>query len=472
MTTSFPAPSFRGQAADFHPEFSSFRDPSGFLFWDKGAIYRVVGLSYKNEFERASESGLYESCVREGLLLPFDVEEGNFNFDHVYKVLKPQLITQITYPYEWCFDQLKDAALLTLQVHRRALRHGMVLKDASAYNVQFVDGKPCLIDHLSFGDLSDYGMWPAYGQFCRHFLAPLALMAYADLHLHKLLQIHIDGIPLDLASRLLPFSTRLNLGMQMHLHLHARMVAKYGGGGKKISVKTLTPGQLGGIADSLEKVVGRFTLPNQTTEWGAYYSATNYSDQAFEAKKAAILDMVNQVKPKVVWDMGGNDGSFSRLISPLVEHILCVDVDPVAVNQNYLTCKKEGIQNVLPVIVDCTNPSPAIGFANKERRSLEERASADLILGLALIHHLVISNNVPLTYIPRYLSRLGKYLIIEFVPKSDSQVKKLLMNRKDIFADYTEDRFREVFSSDFSILQEQAIPHSDRKLFLMQRHGP
>ena len=194
-------------------EFSSFRDPSGFVFTSGGDIFRSVDRRYERQFRHATKSGLYASCIRDGLLLPFDTSDRDFGIPQAIAVLKPSSVLQITYPYEWCFDHLKEAALLTLQVHLRALDHGMVLKDASAYNIQLGStGRPCLIDHLSFDFLADHGAWPAYGQFCRHFLAPLALMSSVDDGLAKLMQLYIDGIPLDLASRLMPFLSRFRPG--------------------------------------------------------------------------------------------------------------------------------------------------------------------------------------------------------------------------------------------------------------------
>jgi hypothetical protein len=451
-------------------EYSSFRDPAGFLYWQDGQIFRRILSPYEKQLAAIGSTGLAEQAVAEGLLLPYEVIPQTGSGDTV-AVLKPRQIPLITYPYEWSFDQLKDAALVTLDVHLRALDHGMLLKDASAYNIQFVDGRPCLIDHLSFDFASDYAAWPAYGQFCRHFLAPLALMAYVDLSLNKLAQLYIDGIPLDLAASLLPRRTRFRPGLYLHLHLHAKMQAKHADTNKKVTARQLTAKQMAAFASSLRSLVAGLEPRHQATEWGAYYDATNYSDTAFEAKRTLVRDLIRQVRPATVWDVGGNNGEFSRSIADLVGAVVCMDIDPSAVNANYRICKDKGIRSILPLIVDLTNPSPALGFANRERRSLSERGRPDLILALALVHHLAISNNLPFDHIASYFAERTDRLLIEFVAKSDSQVQRLLLNRRDIFPDYTIEAFRAAFGRSFHIDDESPIPGTDRTLFLLSRSG-
>ena len=453
-------------------EFSSFRDPSGFLFWRNGEIYRAVLEPYQRQLEAATASGLYATCIADKLLLPFEAVDGGSDAGATIAVLKPRQLSLITYPYEWCFDQLKDAAIATLGLHLRALEQQMILKDASAYNIQFVDGRPCLIDHLSFDLLSEHGMWPAYGQFCRHFLAPLALMSYVDLGLGRLAQLYIDGIPLELAASLLPWRTRLSPGLSMHLHLHARLLAKHAGARHKITGRRLSSNALAGIAKSLLALVRSLSPKNQTTEWGAYYADTNYSDEALAAKQRIVREMVALAKPVTIWDVGANNGAFARAVADLAREIVCMDVDPQAVNANYLACRNDGATNILPLIADCTNPSPAIGFSNKERLALDDRGSPDLIMALALIHHLAISHNLPFAHLARHFAGRCEHLLIEFVAKSDSQVHRLLANRKDIFRDYSEERFREVFSDYFSIVLERSIPETRRTLYLMRRRTP
>jgi hypothetical protein len=211
------------------PLRASFRDPSGFLFTgEDGQLYRQINRRYREDIEMLHASGLSEELAGGGLLVDHEAVHGVQPLsDDAFRIIRPRRIAFISYPYEWAFSALKDAALLTLDVQLRAMNRDMQLKDASAYNVQFDGCRPLLIDTLSFERLEVDKPWKAYGQFCRHFLAPLALMAKTHIDAGYLLRDYIDGIPLDVASRMLPGRTRWSIGMQLHLHWHAKMIAKH-----------------------------------------------------------------------------------------------------------------------------------------------------------------------------------------------------------------------------------------------------
>ena len=451
----------------------SFRDPSGFLFVRDGVLYRQVNKKYAEEYELLMESGLYESLVKARLLIPHEEVAAQPSVaENAFKVLRPQKVDFISYPYEWSFSQLKDAALATLSIQKRAMKHGMSLKDASAYNIQFHEDKALLIDTLSFENYKEGMPWVAYKQFCQHFLAPLALMAKVDIRLSQLLRIHIDGIPLDLASSLLPLSTRFNFGLLTHIHLHASAQRRYAD--KQVdTVKTQSGGMsrqaLQGLIESLESAVRGLEWKPTGTEWGDYYNFTNYSDASFEQKKEIIGKWVDQVKPNSVWDMGANTGFFTRIASQRGIPAIAFDIDPAAVEKNYRQVKSDKEKNILPLVQDLTNPSPALGWHNRERDSLLERAPADMVFALAIIHHLAISNNVPMPQLAEFFSGLCKWLVIEFVPKSDSQVQKLLASRLDIFGEYTLEGFEKYFSEQFIIREKTAISGSERYLYLMEK---
>ncbi len=450
--------------------FGSFRDPSGFIFQTNGRIYRQVNRCYARAYEQAESSGLFEEAIKKHWLLPFkEVQQVRPLSPEAYKVIIPTLIPFVSFPYEWSFSQIKDAALLTLDLHLAGLQRGMLLKDASIYNIQFWQGQPVLIDHLSF-DLADrFNVWPAYGQFCRHFLAPLALMALVDARLSQLYRVYLDGVPLDLAASLLPFKSKLNLGLLMHLHMHAKNQIKFAHQGERThNLKKLSVQEMTAIAKSLRKTVQRLLWHPSGTEWGNYYSDTNYSDSAMASKRAIICDMLRDAAPKHVWDLGGNIGAMSRLGVEQGAQVVSFDIDPVAVEKNYLHCRKEKETLLLPLVMDFTNPSPGLGFASKERESLTDRGPADLLMALAIIHHLAISDNLPFNYLARYFANLGQWLLIEFIPKHDSQVRRLLASRKDIFKDYTQDHFEEHFSRYFKIVRQQAIHDCERVLYLMK----
>lgn len=450
---------------------ASFRDPSGFLFRREGVLFRQVNQKYKAEYDQLTQSGLYAKLVKAGLLIPHkEVEIGAEQPEIAYRILQPELVSFISYPYEWSFGQLKDAALTTLAITRQALELGMLLKDASAYNIQFHHGKPVLIDTLSFEIYQEGRPWVAYRQFCQHFLAPLALMAFSDVRLNQLLRVYIDGIPLDLASRLLPGKTRLNFGLASHIHLHASAQKRYADQAvEKASVeKRISKLSLLGLLDNLDSTVRGLKWAPAGSEWGEYYDATNYTREAFELKKSLVSACVERVKPVQVWDLGANNGEFSRLATAQGIDTIAFDIDPDAVEKNYQAVKTNGEKKMLPLLLDLTNPSPAIGWENRERESLAERGPADLVLALALIHHLAISNNVPLDRLAATFAELGRWLLIEFVPKEDSQVQRLLATREDIFDQYNQECFERAFSLSFALVEKMPIQGSNRTLYLMK----
>lgn len=453
---------------------SSFRDPNGFLFEEKNELFRQVNLEYQDNYDLLNTSGLYAALVKDGLLIAHEeVDHPAPVAEKAYKILKPERLGFISYPYEWSFSQLKDAAFLTLTLQKRAIEHGMILKDSSAYNVQFhpATGKPIFIDTLSFEAYVEGEPWVAYKQFCQHFLAPLALMKHKDIRLGLLLREFIDGVPLDLASKLLPFLTRLNSGLLIHIHLHATAQKSFSD--KTVEIKNVRQSvskiSLLGLIDSLERTINKLTWNPGGTEWGAYYDQTNYSTDSFGQKAEIVRLYLDEIQPESVWDLGGNTGVFSRLASEKEINTVSFDIDPTAVEINYLQTKKEKGGHLIPLILDLTNPSPSIGWAHDERASLKERGPVDTILALALIHHLAISNNLPLEKVAQYFSHMGGSLIIEFVPKSDSQVKKLLTTRKDIFPDYTIDGFEAAFGQYYKIIKSENIEGSDRTMFLMKK---
>lgn len=451
---------------------SSFRDPSGFVFVQDGTIYRQINRIYQDNYDHLLESGLYEALTDAGLMVGH--EEVGIDLaqtEDAYKILRPEQIGFISYPYEWCFSQLKDAAGATLAIQKKAFDFGMTLKDSSAFNIQFARCRPILIDTLSFEKYRKGQAWVAYRQFCQHFLGPLALMSRRDVRLSQLLRVHIDGLPLDLVSKLLPRSTWLNFSLLSHIHLHARSQLHFAD--KPVQVKAHKMSKLGfmGIIDSLENAVRKMKWQPKGTQWGDYYEDTNYSDGAMNDKKRIVAAFLERVEPAVTWDIGANTGIFSRIAAAIGSQTISFDVDPAAVEKNYLECvdKKEG--NILPLVLDLTNPSGGIGWENQERRSLLERGPADTVLALAFIHHLAISNNLSFGKIAGFFRKICHSLIIEFIPKNDSQVQRMLTTRDDIFSDYEQQVFEDIFGKYFTIQSSVKIKDSERTLYLLQREN-
>jgi hypothetical protein len=451
---------------------ASFRDPSGFLFNRQGKLYRQINQAYKEDYEALMSGGLYSALVAKGWLVAHhEVEEKPYLAESAYKVIQPERLPFISYPYEWSFSQLKTAALRTLAIQKLALEHGMSLKDASAYNIQFADWRPVLIDSLSFERYTEGEPWTAYRQFCQHFLAPLALMTYRDVRLSRLTQAYVDGLPLDLTARLLPARTRLNFGLATHIHLHAASQQRYSDRtvDRSNARGRMSKTALLGLVESLVSATKKLSWKAAGTEWAEYYEETNYDDRAMQHKSEIVQDFIRRVRSGLVWDLGANTGRFSRLASQ--EGIFCVsfDIDPAAVELNYKACRKNKESNLLPLVLDLTNPSPAIGWQNDERQSLMQRGPVDMVLALALIHHLAIANNVPLSQLAEFFASITRWLVIEFVPKSDSQVQRLLATRQDIFPNYTVEGFMSAMTEHFKLHERFDIVDSERSLYLFER---
>lgn len=458
---------------------SSFRDPSGFIFSQDDILYRQINHSYAASYDKLQQSGLYDALLKDQLLIPH--EEADLSLalsDSAYKVIKPTAVEYISYPHEWSFSQLKDAALLTLRIQLLALRYGMVLKDASAYNIQFHHGKPIFIDTLSFEVYEEGSPWVSYKQFCQHFLAPLALMSYCDIRLGQLFRSYIDGIPLDLVSTLLPRKSYFNFSLLTHIHLHAKSQSKYADSGESTEtskkIRPISKRALRALMLSIQSCVAAMNWRLPDTEWGNYYSATNYESQSMQHKAELVEEYLKLALPDsaLMQDLGANTGQFSQIAAKLGHSVIAQDIDPVAVEKHYLNIKMSGESQVLPLLLDLTNPGPAMGWNLSERMSFKERSGNNLVMALALVHHIAISNNVPLDLIAKFFSDIGKFLIIEFVPKTDSQVKKLLASREDIFDLYHEQGFEEAFSKYFEIQKQEKIVDSARTLYLMKNRIP
>lgn len=447
-------------------EYSSFRDPSGYIYYEGDKVFRKINKCYIDTYDFFMSSGLYDRLVEDNLI----IKHNEIKRDSDSIVLEVERIPFISYPYEWCFDEYRDAALLTLKINLIALEYGMILKDASVYNIQFVDGNPIFIDTLSFDKYEDGQPWGAYGQFTRHFIAPLALMNFVDNRMNTLMRDYIDGIPLDLADLIL--KKRGGMFVKQHITWQSKSILKHNNSGKNDkNVKvSLSKKSLINIFVMIDSQIKNLKKKYSLTEWDNYYGNTNYSENAENNKKKIILDFIKEIKSdkKLALDMGANDGKYSRIISEYFEHVIAMDIDYNAVNRNYnLSCRDK--ENILPLVLDFNNPTPAIGFACQERDNLEKRMKSDMVMALALIHHMAISNNVPFVKIAEWFATLGQYLIIEFVPKNDSQVELLLKTRVDIFDRYTQNDFEKEFSNYFEIISKKKIKDSERTLYLMVR---
>lgn len=449
-----------------HP--ASFKDPSGFIFQAEGTIYRQVNRSYAATYDKLMSSGLYQQLAnRKQLISHQEITKNITQTPEWYKTLQPSVVPFISYPYEWCFEQLRDAALLTLTILRTALNHGMILKDATPFNIQFIEGRPVFIDTLSF-DVYDHSKpWVAYRQFCQCFLFPLYLEHYLKKDVQKILSTYIEGIPVDVTARLLPWKSNLSLGVWLHVYLQNTVQR-----GKKESGNTVQfqKKKLLDLISHLESILQRFPEERTyKTTWNNYYEDSILSQEYLQQKEKIFRQYCEGLTIQRVLDIGANDGYFSKILAASGAAVIATDVDGQCINRLYREVRKKNIPNILPLILDVSNPSPAIGFHNKERAAFFERIQTDLVLALALVHHLVIGKNIPLPMLAAWLNDIAPRLIIEFVPKEDEKVQQMLKSRNDVFSDYTRTNFESFFSQYFDILVHTEVPGTHRILYFMQR---
>ena len=461
----------------YHP--ASFRDPSGFIFVRNSAdsfgekdkiIYRQVNKDFKEHFDFFISSGFYEQLVQQQLLIPHEIINENLTgSSEWHATLKPERIEFISYPWEWSFDMLKDAALLTLLLARESVASGMILKDATPYNIHWHKGRLIFIDSLSFEKYNPEEPWIAYRQFCESFLAPLLLMHYSKNSLQQIMLAYPEGIPLAIAASLLPGRSRFSLHTYLHIHLHVRVAKRKNA---TASSKTkFSKQKFLNLISSLEILISRLKLPEQSTAWSAYYEEASQRNDYLEQKKKIISQWLNNLPAiKTAADLGANDGEFSRLLSAKKIQTIAADFDPYCINKLYNHVKKSGEKNIQPLIVDLSNPSPGTGVNNEERSPFISRLHVDLVLALALIHHLFIGKNIPFEMIAVFFQKISPTLIIEFVPKEDEKVQFMLKNKKDIFTFYTTENFEKAFGKYFRLVNKELITGSGRTLYLLAKH--
>lgn len=448
-----------------HP--SSYRDPSGFLFYHNDRLYRQVNKVYEDDFRKFQFNGLYQSLTEKHLLISHELITENFLQDNNWvATLQPRVVPMITYPSEWSFDMVKDAALLTLKINKEALAHGMVLKDASAYNVQWVEGRMIFIDSLSFETYDESKPWIAYRQFCEHFLAPLALMHYTQFPLHELWNAFPEGIPLALASKMLPFRTKFNLHLYLNVHLHASVAA---GNKKQEKQSQFSSAKFNNLLRSLEEAVSSLSLNKSSGVWSHYYSEAEQRNNYMDLKKNIIEDWINGLPVKTAIDAGANEGFYAGLLAQKNIFTIAADLDHFSINQLYRAQREVNRSNLQPMIINLATPTPASGVNNRERLSFLDRVNADLVMALALIHHLSMGHNIPFESSAEMFSQMGSYLIIEWVPKSDEKVQLMLSHKKDIYTGYNQNEFVSAYTQRFDILDHAAIGSTGRILFLMKR---
>ncbi len=452
---------------------ASFRDPAGYIFYRDHEPHRYITAKGTDSYRELHTSGLYQVLVNKGYLIPSEEIETQQTPDGPALILKPHRIPFISYPYEWSFAQLKEAAQLTLEVEKTALKHGMQLKDASAYNIQFIGTSAVFIDTLSFERWQGNTLWPAYKQFCQHFIAPIALYSYRDIRLKSLFLSQLDGIPLELAKRLLPKRAFLSVSRFLHIWLHEYFQKRSGQlqPGNKTNSPHPTKAAFG-LIENLESCIADLHPKKKRTVWQNYYQGDSYKDEAFTEKNKNVEQILAELRPKLLWDLGSNSGHFTEVASKYSHYSVAFDFDTNCLESMYTRLKKQKNRTILPLHMDLANPSPGIGWEGKERKNLFDRGKCDVALALALIHHLLVSATIPLPKLVLFFKTICNHLIIEYVPPSDPKFRLICNSNPNDFSYFTEEAFTNAFAKEFSMKARIPIKGSSRVLYHFQALEP
>jgi hypothetical protein len=460
-------------AADLRRDRGSFRDPDGYIVRQGDRIFRIVLPAAAERWRQFASSGLAAELQSAGLLVPTqeltpeslasDLPAGSIVLEH-------ERIPFISYPYEWTFGMLRDAALLQLEILDRALRHNWILKDATAYNVQFRGVTPLFIDVLSFAPIEPGEVWAGYNQFCRMMLYPLMLEAYKGIPFQPWLRSELEGIDPVIFSRMFRGLEHRRRGVLSHVKAQAYLQQKFASADhsvrQQIKVAGMTPQMIARNVQRLRKLLLSLRLPrrNMTTTWSDY-SRAHYSEDALSRKEAFVRQSVSGRNFRLAWDLGCNDGRFSRIISESAQTVVAMDSDAGSIDRLYAELRREQRSNLLPLLMNLANPSPAQGWASTERASLAGRGKPEFTLALALMHHLVISANVPPAALLEWLAENTRELVIEFISKEDVMVKRLLLNKDDTYADYRRESFERCLEDMFDVRSRAELPGGTRFLY-------
>ena len=452
----------------------SFKDPFGSVFEVSGKILRGVKKSKSKDIENFLKSDFYKShedkivktsIIEKENLIKLGLEN---NLIEQYDLwLEHEKVDFITYPYEWSFEYLKKAAIFHLELQIFSLKAGYQIKDSSAFNVQFIKGKPIFIDILSFVEYVDGDYWLGYKQFCEHFLAPILINSELKINHNPFFRGDLGGIDIKVLSKIMPIKSFFKSLVFFHVHLHAfSMKNIYSNSKKKIEKKKIKKINLIAMIETIKNKIEKITLKDKTY-WSSYENENSYLEASLQKKEEVVFNFVKDYNLKKILDLGCNTGKFSEIsFSAGASNVVGLDFDSGAID---LASKKKNLnnKNFTPLVYDFSNPSPSLGWNLKERLPIQDRLkNVDGLICLALIHHLTISNNIPLSDTINYLSKLANFALIEFVPKEDEMVSSLLQNRDDIFFDYDFKNFKKYINENYEILSIKDIPSSTRKLII------
>ena len=461
--------------SNLRSEPGSFRDRRGKIFYWNGEIIRALSRRAVEEWQALAATRFFPRLMKTGKVVKTELLdakglEGSFSEAGEWAgFLSHEAIPFISYPYEWSFQMLKDAALLQLELIEAALGENMILKDASSFNLQWQGSQPVFIDIPSFERLSPGEPWVGYRQFCQLFLYPLLLQSYKNIPFQPWLRGSIDGISSQDCSQLMSWKDLFRKGVLTHVYLQSRLQSRYGGSDTDARRVLKTAGfnrdLIAANVRRMTQTVSALNWKDTRSEWSDYTSNNTYSEEDHQAKADFVRNTVQSRRWKLVWDLGCNTGVFSRICAENSDYVVAMDQDPAAVEIFYQGLKKEGSRSILPLVMNFTDPSPDLGWRCLERKTITGRGQPELTLCLALIHHIVIGSNVPAGEFVEWLAELQSSLVIEFVTKDDPMVQVLLRNKEDQYQDYGLDSFERSLGSCFEIERRLDLPSSTRVLY-------
>jgi len=461
-----PAPSAAPEA-----DTGSFRDPNARIYSAEGRILRGLGKTALDNFHALTEARFYRDfCGRGEIIATREVDPPPWAVQEPWAGwLEHDRVPAISYPYEWTFSMLRDAALLQLRLLEAALLEDWTMKDASPYNVQFVAGKPVFIDIPSLEPARPGSPWAGYRQFCELNLFPLMLQAYKGVDFQSLLRARINGIDVQTAAKLFGVRDRLRRGVFSHVWLQSLLDRKYGGTRRNLRDELGSAGfgrelVLANVRKLL-RLVPKLEWADGRSEWADYADFHNYTAEDHTAKAAFVEQAAIDSGAQLTWDIGCNTGQFSLLAARHCPLVLAMDADHLAVERLYRDAGAMQSGRILPLVQNLADPSPSWGWNLQERRSLQDRARPDLALCLALLHHVVIGANVPLNSVLDWLHQLQCQAVIEFVDRSDDKVQTLLLNRDEAYEEYNRVFFEQSLESRFEVVRRQEISDGNRVLF-------
>ncbi len=458
----------RGRDLAVHPsvEPGSFRDHDGRVFVTPDGVYRVLSADGLRDWEALAATALWRELQEDGLVVatePVDVDAPpDLLATDAAGVLHHERVPFISYPYEWPFSMLKDAALLQLELNRRTLREDLTLKDASPYNVQWRGSAPVFVDVGSFEPLRPGEPWAGYRQFCMLFLYPLMLQAYKDLPFHAALRGSLDGIaPHD--ARAVLAGERFRKGVLSNVLVHARMETRYAGvAGRDVKRELRRAGFDKELLDAtlrkLKKLVQGLDWKPGETAWTGYGQENTYDDDAAGRKARFVREAAARRRVALAWDVGCNDGAYSHIAAEHAELVVAFDADHATVDGLYRRLREERRTDILALVMSVTDPSPDLGWRGLERASLERRGTPELALCLAVVHHVCITGNVPVRELLDWLRSLDAMLVIEFPDRSDPMVGRLLSGKRDgANPDYDKVAFERALEERFQIDRSEPV---------------